>query len=94
MARRRRSRKDARFGMWIDGQRMVFELPPVPPEWQFLIDVFPTQLAAEQLARRSGVDCDFFLFCSYIVEDEYGLLHKEGGLRRMRPGRRNCDWSR
>src|SRR3977135_2637559 len=69
--------KDARFGMWIDGERMrgqdlavardlrnlgasvmligrdlpkdagdlVFQLPDVPPNWQFLIDIVPAQLA-------------------------------------------------
>jgi len=103
--------KGARFGMWIDGQRMrgqdlavardlrrlgasvmligrdlptdagdlVFQLPAVPPDWQFLIDSIPAQLAAEQLARLSGVDCDSFRFCSFIVEDEYGLLGEEAG---------------
>ena len=103
--------KGARFGMWIDGERMrgqdlavardlrrlgasvmligrdlpkdagdlVFQLPAVPPDWQFLIESIPAQLAAEQLARLSGVDCDSFRFCSFIVEDEYGLLGEEAG---------------
>ena len=103
--------KGARFGMWIDGERMrlqdlavardlrrlgasvmligrdlptdagdlVFQLPAVPPDWQFLIDSIPAQLAAEQLARLSGVDCDSFRFCSFIVEDEYGLVREEAG---------------
>ncbi len=101
--------KDARFGIWIDGERMrgqdlavardlrklgasvmligrdlpndagdlVFQLAAVPPDWQFLIDIIPAQLAAERLARLSGVDCDSFRFCSFIVEDEYGLLRKK-----------------
>jgi fructoselysine-6-P-deglycase FrlB-like protein len=101
--------KDARFGIWIDGQRMreqdlavardlkrlgasvmligqdipmdtgdlVFQLPTVPAEWQFLIDIIPAQLAAERLARLEGVDCDSFRFSSYVVEDEYGLFHEE-----------------
>jgi hypothetical protein len=51
----------------------------VPPNWQFLIDIIPAQLAAERLARLSGVDCDSFRFCSFIVEDEYGLLREEAG---------------
>src|SRR5260221_7201423 len=103
--------KGARFGVWIDGERMrgqdlavardlrrlgasvmligqnlpkdsadlVFQLPAVPPDWQFLIDIIPAQLAAEWLARLSGVDCDSFLFCSFIVEDESGLFREEAG---------------
>jgi len=58
-----------------DAADLVFCLPAVPPEWQFLIDVIPAQLAAERLAGLSGVDCDCFRLCSYIVEDEWGLLH-------------------
>ena len=103
--------RDARFGMWIDGEHMrpqdlavardlgklgarvmligqdlpqdagdlVFQIPPTPPGWQFLIDIIPAQLAAERLARLSGVDCDSFRFCSFIVENEYGLLREEAG---------------
>jgi len=51
------------------------QLPAIPPEWQFLIDIIPAQLVAERLARLSGVDCDSFRLCSYIVEDDWGLLH-------------------
>jgi glucosamine--fructose-6-phosphate aminotransferase (isomerizing) len=101
----------ARFGIWIDAERMrgqdlsvardlrklgaavmligqnvpqdagdlVFQLPSVPPGWQFLIDIIPAQLAAEKLARLSGVDSDTFRYCSFIVEDEYGLLREENG---------------
>jgi hypothetical protein len=39
-----------------------------------MIDAIPAQLAAERLARLSGVDCDSFRLCSYIVEDDGGLL--------------------
>jgi glucosamine--fructose-6-phosphate aminotransferase (isomerizing) len=99
----------ARFGIWIDAERMrgqdlavardlrklgaavmligqnvpqdagdlVFQLPSVPPGWQFLIDIIPAQLAAEKLARLSGVDSDTFRYCSFVVEDEYGLLPEE-----------------
>jgi glucosamine--fructose-6-phosphate aminotransferase (isomerizing) len=49
-------------------------LPFIPPAWQFLIDSFPVQLAAERFARLRGVDCDSFRICSYIVETEGGLL--------------------
>ncbi len=54
---------------------LVFQLPRLPAEWQFLIDIIPAQLLAERLAALSGVDCDAFRLCSYIVEDEWGLLH-------------------
>ena len=37
-------------------------------------------VAAERLARLSAVDCDSFRLCSYIVEDEWGLLHEEVGV--------------
>ena len=104
---------DARFGLWIDAQRMreqdlsvardlrrlgaslllighdlpersaglVFQLPAVPPDWQFLIDVIPAQLAAEYLARLQGVDCDSFRLCSYIVDGEFGLMNEEVATR-------------
>ena len=39
--------------------------------------VLPVQLAAERLSRLSGVDCDSFRICSYVVEDEHGLLGKK-----------------
>lgn len=54
---------------------VVFQLPHIRPEWQFLIDIMPVQLAADRVASLSGVDCDSFRICRYIVEDEYGLLH-------------------
>jgi glucosamine--fructose-6-phosphate aminotransferase (isomerizing) len=57
------------------GGDLVLQLPRFPPEWQFLIDIIPAQLAAERLARLSGVDCDTFRLCPYVVEDEDGLLH-------------------
>jgi glucosamine--fructose-6-phosphate aminotransferase (isomerizing) len=60
-----------------DAGELVFQLPSVQPGWQFLIDIIPAQLAAEKLARLSGVDSDTFRYCSFIVEDEYGLLPKE-----------------
>jgi glucosamine--fructose-6-phosphate aminotransferase (isomerizing) len=53
-----------------DAGDLVFRLPEMPAEWQFLIDVIPAQLAAERLAGLSEVDCDSFRLCSYIVEDE------------------------
>lgn len=56
---------------------LVCQLPTSPPHWQFAIDMLPIQLAAERLARLRGVDCDSFRICSYIVEDEHGLLHKK-----------------
>jgi len=60
-----------------DAADLVFQLPLAPPGWQFLIDIIPAQLAAEQLSRLSGVDCDSFRFSSFIVEDEYGLMRED-----------------
>jgi glucosamine--fructose-6-phosphate aminotransferase (isomerizing) len=54
---------------------LALDLPAIPEAWQFLIDVIPAQLAAEHLAEISGVDCDSFRYCSYIVETEYGLMN-------------------
>lgn len=56
-----------------DAGDLVVNLPRIPPEWQFLIDIIPAQLAAECLARRKGVDCDSFRLCPYIIESEGGL---------------------
>lgn len=58
-----------------DAGDLVFQLPPIPPDWQFLTDIMPVQLAADHMAQLSGGDCDSFRICSYIVEDEHGLLH-------------------
>src|SRR6202022_1482671 len=55
---------------------LVFQLPTIPPEWQFLIDIIPAQLVAERLARLSGGDPDTFRLCSFVVEEESGLLPK------------------
>ena len=60
-----------------DAGDLVFQLPAILAEWQFLIDIIPAQLVAERLAGLSGVDCDTFRLCSFIVEDEGGLLPKE-----------------
>lgn len=57
-----------------DAGDLVLQLPEVPRGWQFLIEIIPVQLVAERLSRLSGVDCDTFRLCSYIVEDESGLL--------------------
>jgi glucosamine--fructose-6-phosphate aminotransferase (isomerizing) len=65
-----------------DAGDLVFALPEVHPEWQFMIDIVPAQLAAEYLAQLSGVDCDSFRICSYIVEDEYGLIGAEATVRK------------
>src|SRR5581483_9465285 len=53
-----------------DAGGLVFELPAIP-----------AQLAAERLAQLSGVDCDTFRLCSFIVEDEAGLLRGESEKR-------------
>jgi glucosamine--fructose-6-phosphate aminotransferase (isomerizing) len=53
---------------------LVFDVPEIASEWQFLIDIIPAQLVAERLARMSGSDPDTFRLCSFVVEDEAGLL--------------------
>ena len=60
-----------------DAADLVFQLPAIPSEWQYLIDIIPAQLVVERLAQLSGVDCDTFRLCSFVVEDEGGLLPKE-----------------
>jgi glutamine---fructose-6-phosphate transaminase (isomerizing) len=60
-----------------DAGDLVFQLPEIPSEWQFLIDIIPAQLVAERLARLSGADADTFRLCSFVVEDESGLLPKQ-----------------
>ena len=60
-----------------DAGDLVFQLPAIPSEWQFLIDIIPAQLVAERLSQLSGVDCDTFRLCSFVVEDEGGLLPQE-----------------
>ena len=61
----------------VDAGDLVFQLPVIASEWQFLIDIIPAQLVAERLARLSGADPDTFRLCSFVVEDEAGLLPKE-----------------
>jgi glucosamine--fructose-6-phosphate aminotransferase (isomerizing) len=56
-----------------DAADLTFQLPEVAQEWQFLLDVIPAQLVAERLAGLSGVNCDVFRYCSFIVEDDHGL---------------------
>src|SRR5207248_2855320 len=55
-------------------KNLVFQLPAIPAEWQFLIDVIPAQLVADKLAALSGADCDTFRLCSFVVEDDDGGL--------------------
>src|SRR3984893_9706968 len=64
-----------------DAGDLVFQLPEIASEWQFLIDIIPAQLVAERLARLSGADPDTFRLCSFVVEDEAGLLPKNTGTR-------------
>ena len=59
-----------------DAGDLVFNLPEIPGEWQFLIDIIPAQLTAEKLARLSGSDPDTFRLCSFVVDDDGGLLPK------------------
>jgi glutamine---fructose-6-phosphate transaminase (isomerizing) len=63
-----------------DAGDLVFQIPEIASEWQFLIDIIPPQLVAERLARLSGSDPDTFRLSSFVVEDEAGLLPKEKGM--------------
>jgi len=58
---------------------LTLQLPKILGAWQFLVDCVPVQLAAEQLARMSGEDSDTFRLCSFVVEDEAGLLGGAAG---------------
>jgi glucosamine 6-phosphate synthetase-like amidotransferase/phosphosugar isomerase protein len=60
---------------------LVFRIPSIAPNWQFLVDIIPAQLAAEHLARLQGVDCDSFRNCSYVVDGEFGLMSEEVAMR-------------
>ncbi len=63
------------------GGDLVFQIPSIAPDWQFLIDILPAQLAAEHLSRLQGVDCDSFRSCSYVVDGEFGLMNEEVAMR-------------
>jgi glucosamine--fructose-6-phosphate aminotransferase (isomerizing) len=52
----------------------VIQLPSIPAEWQFVLDIIPIQIAAECLARLGNQDCDRFRLCQHIVADEGGLI--------------------
>jgi glutamine---fructose-6-phosphate transaminase (isomerizing) len=56
---------------------LVCSLPISPRGWQFLADIIPAQLAAERLSRLREVDCDSLRYCSYIVENEGGILQDD-----------------
>jgi len=57
-----------------DAADCVLRLPSIPREWQFLIEIIPIQIAVERMASVRGEDPDTFRLCSYIVEDEGGLV--------------------
>ena len=52
---------------------LLLEIPRIDPEWQFVVDIIPIQIAAERLAALAGRDCDSFRLCSYVVTSEGGL---------------------
>jgi glucosamine--fructose-6-phosphate aminotransferase (isomerizing) len=58
----------------LDAAALTFQMPKMPAHWQFLLDIIPAQLAAERLSRLAGENCDVFRYCSFIVEDDHGLL--------------------
>lgn len=51
----------------------VWRTPDRPAEFSAAFDIIPVQLWAERLAGLAGVDCDSFLYCSYVVEKDGGL---------------------
>jgi glutamine---fructose-6-phosphate transaminase (isomerizing) len=61
-------------GVPADAGDLVFQLPPIPPAWQFVTDIIPAQLAAEHLSGLRKVDCDSFRLSSHVVTKEGGLL--------------------
>jgi fructoselysine-6-P-deglycase FrlB-like protein len=69
----------------VEDGDLVLSLPKIEPQWQFLIDVIPAQLAGEYFSQLRGVNCDSFRICSYIVEREGGLLDGEMKGRRTLP---------
>jgi glucosamine--fructose-6-phosphate aminotransferase (isomerizing) len=68
-----------------DSADVVLNLPFVPAPWQFLLDIIPMQIAAELLSHKNSQDCDSFRICSYIVEEEGGLI-PENKRSIQRPG--------
>lgn len=55
---------------------VVLNLPGISASWQFALEIMPIQLAAERLSHLNSQDCDSFRICSYIVEEEGGLVPK------------------
>ena len=62
---------------------MVMQLPSIRREWQFPIDIIPIPITAERLAHVGTQDCDAFVLCQYITEDEGGLLGPNMPLERL-----------
>jgi len=60
---------------------IVLNLPKISAQWQFLLEIIPIQLAAECLSHLASQDCDAFRICSYIVEEEGGLIQNEKTLQ-------------
>ena len=56
-----------------DPRELRIDLPPIPADWQFLIDIVPIQVASELYAMHRGFDCDKFIVSSYVVESDGGL---------------------
>lgn len=59
-----------------DAGEVVLNLPKISVRWQFVLEIMPIQLAAERLSHLNLQDCDSFRICSYIVEEEGGLVPK------------------
>jgi hypothetical protein len=59
---------------------LVLQVPSLPAEWQFVLDIIPMQIASECRARFGNQNCDEFRLCAYIVEDEGGLIGPDSKL--------------
>jgi len=63
------------IGQKISGNStdLCIDLPQIPADWQFLIDIVPLQIAVEIHGMWRGFDPDSFEICSHVVESEGGL---------------------
>jgi glucosamine--fructose-6-phosphate aminotransferase (isomerizing) len=62
---------------------LVLNLPKISAQWQFVLEIIPIQLVAESLSHLASQNCDAFRICSYIVEEEGGLIAKGKTVREL-----------
>ena len=56
-----------------DAADVVMNIPAIPAEWRFLVDIIPMTSRLSGLRASRGEDCDSFRICPYIIEVEGGL---------------------